>query len=214
MTIMRATTAPTLTGSDAAIAATSPYRTPAPGSAVRRLARAPQIAATTVPHAATTHADVARAPTEPADARLPDAPPRPAAGDRPRLRLMRSEAPVADAPAPAPAPASQPATPTAQLLARATTGAIEYEDDGRMSVLFPPPGSVLAPGATIAREESAPTAMPAAAPSSAEQAQPTVTGAPQAAPAAAPLDRDELYADFMRRLRRDVLEQREQLGAL
>jgi hypothetical protein len=35
-----------------------------------------------------------------------------------------------------------------------------------------------------------------------------------AAPAGAALDRDELYQDFMRRLRRDVLEQREQLGEL
>jgi hypothetical protein len=48
---------------------------------------------------------------------------------------------------------------------------------------------------------------------------PAATAAPApsaaAAPAAAPaLDRDELYQDFMRRLRRDVLEQREQLGEL
>ncbi|MBA3746475.1 MAG: hypothetical protein H0W96_03165, partial [Solirubrobacterales bacterium] len=49
--------------------------------------------------------------------------------------------------------------------------------------------------------ESAPTAQPAGA------------GAPATA-AAAPLDRDELYEDFMRRMRRDILEQREQLGDL
>jgi hypothetical protein len=134
---------------------------------------------------------------------------------------MRSESRDAQGSAAALASASTAASPTAQLLARATAGAIEYEDDGRVSVLFPPPGSAFAaPGAMIARAESAPAPAPAAS-------APPVPGAPPAGPAdapqgapgagpgaAAPLDRDDLYADFMRRLRRDVREQREQLGAL
>jgi pyruvate/2-oxoglutarate dehydrogenase complex dihydrolipoamide acyltransferase (E2) component len=98
----------------------------------------------------------------------------------------------------------------AQSIARATAGAIAYEDDGRVSVLFPPPGAVTAPpAAMLAREDDGPAAAPAPAP--------TPAAAPAAAapaPAGATLDRDELYQDFMRRLRRDVLEQREQLGEL
>jgi 3-oxoacyl-ACP reductase-like protein len=61
----------------------------------------------------------------------------------------------------------------------------------------------------LAREDDGPAAAPAPAP--------TPAAAPAAAapaPAGATLDRDELYQDFMRRLRRDVLEQREQLGEL
>jgi len=99
-------------------------------------------------------------------------------------------------------------------VARATSGAIEYEDDGRVSVLFPPPSAVFAaPGGTIAREESAPAAPAPAAPAPAAPTAAPAGAAPVPAAAAA-LDRDELYADFMRRLRRDVLEQREQLGEL
>jgi hypothetical protein len=114
---------------------------------------------------------------------------------------------------PAPELATPPTSPTAppnstaRSLARATAGAIAYEDDGRMSVLFPPPGAVAAPlGPVLARDEAeAPTPTPT----------PAVTArpAPPAAPPAA-LDREDLYQDFMRRLRRDVLEQREQIGEL
>jgi hypothetical protein len=129
---------------------------------------------------------------------------------------MRATAPADDTRAPAPVAGG--ASP-AQRLARATSGAIEYEDDGRVSVLFPPPGAVLAaPAVGLAREESAPVpatvlAAPAAAPAPAHDAAApgAATGTP--APAGA-IDRDELYEDFMRRLRRDVLEQREQLGDL
>jgi hypothetical protein len=101
----------------------------------------------------------------------------------------------------------------AQAIARATAtaGAIAYEDDGRVSVLFPPPGAVTAPpAAMLAREDDGPAAAPAPAPAPAAA---VATGS-QPAPAGATLDRDELYQDFMRRLRRDVLEQREQLGEL
>jgi hypothetical protein len=139
--------------------------------------------------------------------------------NRPRLRVMRSEAPTAGAPtagatvpAPAPDAAQGPARARAEVLARATAGAIEYEDDGRVSVLFPPPGSVFAsPGGVIARAESTPAAAAAEIAPPAPAEIPALTAAPAAA---VPLDRDELYADFMRRLRRDVLEQREQLGDL
>ncbi len=138
--------------------------------------------------------------------------------DRPRLRLMRSEAQAAGATVPAPAATRGPASATAQRLARATAGAIEYEDDGRVSVLFPPPGSVFAsPGGTVARAEAPPGEAPAEAPppvATATTATATAAAAPAGTAAPAALDRDELYADFMRRLRRDVLEQREQLGDL
>jgi hypothetical protein len=127
---------------------------------------------------------------------------------------MRATAPADDRTAPAPAAGG--ASP-AQRLARATSGAIEYEDDGRVSVLFPPPGAVLAaPAVGLAREESAPApatvlAAPAPGPAHDAAAPGAATGTPAAAGA---IDRDELYEDFMRRLRRDVLEQREQLGDL
>jgi hypothetical protein len=141
-----------------------------------------------------------------------------AAASRPRLRLMRSEA----APQGQAAPEDQatpsetqrpaPASGVAQRLARATAGAIEYEDDGRVSVLFPPPGAVFGSSEmSIAREGAEPAdAVPATSPPTEAPA----AGAAAPPGAAAPLDRDELYADFMRRLRRDVLEQREQLGDL
>jgi hypothetical protein len=137
----------------------------------------------------------------------------PAAGaERPRLQLVPTETETADDDAEAPVPESGLAK--AQAIARATSGAITYEDDGRVSVLFPPPGAVTAaPAAVLAREGEdagaalAPTAVAASPPATA------VPGG-AAAPAGAALDRDELYQDFMRRLRRDVLEQREQLGEL
>jgi hypothetical protein len=115
----------------------------------------------------------------------------------------------ADTSAPPPtaasAPAAEPATSTAHQLARATDGTIAYEDDGRMSVLFPAPGAVAAPaGPVLAREVDAPTPAPAV----------TAAPAPPAAGAAPALDVEDLYQDFMRRLRRDVLEQREQIGEL
>jgi hypothetical protein len=76
-----------------------------------------------------------------------------------------------------------------------------------------------APGTVVARENASGEAdMPAAA--AAAAAAPMPASAAATAPAGAPgvagatLDRDELYQDFMRRLRRDVLEQREQLGEL
>jgi hypothetical protein len=78
-------------------------------------------------------------------------------------------------------------------------------------VLFAPPGAVTAaPGAVLAREGDAPAAAPAPVPAPAA----APAGASPPAPAGGALDRDELYQDFMRRLRRDVLEQREQLGEL
>jgi len=78
-----------------------------------------------------------------------------------------------------------------------------------MSVLFPPPGAVTAPaGPVLARDDAE---APAPAPAPTVNAAPAPAGAPAAAAA---LDREDLYQDFMRRLRRDVLEQREQIGEL
>ncbi|MEA2186529.1 MAG: hypothetical protein QOK16_1540 [Solirubrobacteraceae bacterium] len=100
----------------------------------------------------------------------------------------------------------------AQALARSTAGAIAYHDDGRVSVLFPPPGAVhAAPAPVLAREGAEASEAPAPMPAATAAPAPSAAAAPAAAPA---LDRDELYQDFMRRLRRDVLEQREQLGEL
>jgi hypothetical protein len=138
----------------------------------------------------------------------------PAPADRPRLRLVPTE--TADADDDAEAAVPEPAFAKAQAIARATSGAITYEDDGRVSVLFPPPGAVTAaPGAVLAREDEAGDA-PAPAPAPVAAVPASVPAAPAGAPgpAGAAIDRDELYQDFMRRLRRDVLEQREQLGEL
>ena len=150
-------------------------------------------------------------------ARLPAAEPAPAPeppevepASRPVLRVMRSAAPREEAAA---GPIDGPSTVggVAQRLARATAGAIAYEDDGRVGVIFPPPGSVFGSSdAQVAREAAEPDPVPA---STAPVDPAPATGAAPAG-AAAPLDRDDLYADFMRRFRRDVLEQREQLGDL
>jgi len=122
---------------------------------------------------------------------------------------MPSETAAADDDAQAPVPEGGMAK--AQSIARATAGAIAYEDDGRVSVLFPPPGAVTAAPATVlARESGDASEAPAQAPAPAS----APATAPAPAGAAPALDRDELYQDFMRRLRRDVLEQREQLGEL
>jgi hypothetical protein len=201
----------------------------------RAIAAAPagaDVVADTSPHASAIAADSAGAfaslPGSASAAKDPTAlaitqEPAPALnGDRPRLRVLRSPARAAESgtsPLPAqPAPALQapPGNATAALLARATGGAIEYEDDGRVSVLLPPPGSVTAsPGGVVAREATDAPALSAQPGGSVAAAAPHAAGAAAAAaPGAATLDRDELYADFMRRLRRDVLEQREQLGEL
>jgi hypothetical protein len=128
--------------------------------------------------------------------------------DRPLLRLVPSDPTADDDDARAPVPETGIAK--AQAIARAAAGAITYEDDGRVSVLFPPPGAVTAaPGPVLAREGDEASEAPAPAPASTQAA-----AAPAHAGAIPALDRDELYQDFMRRLRRDVLEQREQLGEL
>jgi predicted component of type VI protein secretion system len=112
---------------------------------------------------------------------------------------------------PQPAIARDSAAAKAKAIARATAGAIAYEDDGRMSVLFPPPGAITTPvGTAVARDAAeAPAAAPA--PATALAAEPAPAPAPASSPA---LDREELYQDFLRRLRREVLEQREQIGEL
>ena len=113
-----------------------------------------------------------------------------------------------------PAPATPPARPVehpdARALARATAGAITYEDDGRVAVLLPPPGAVLA------REEAAPGVETAdARPGPHGPARPAdARAAPPPPEPRRALDRDELYEDFLLRLRRDVREQREQIGEL
>jgi hypothetical protein len=134
--------------------------------------------------------------------------------ERPRLHLVPSAAAAAeDDTEEAPVSVPESGVAKAQAIARATAGALTYEDDGRVSVLFPPPGAVTAVPTPVLAREDAPAPAPApqaAAPTGA----PAPAGAPGGAPAGATLDRDELYQDFMRRLRRDVLEQREQLGEL
>ncbi|MDP2710300.1 MAG: hypothetical protein Q8O56_03695, partial [Solirubrobacteraceae bacterium] len=136
-------------------------------------------------------------------------PPTRASAPQPLVaRLARTPQPAATTTPPA-AP-ERPASTTAQALARATAGAIEYEDDGRVGVLLPPPGAVFAaPGTAVARDATTAGDAPVATAPSASSPAPDARSAPAAGPA---LDRDELYADFMRRLRRDALEQREQIG--
>jgi hypothetical protein len=138
-----------------------------------------------------------------------------AAADRPRLQLVPSDTEAADDGAEK-ALVRESASAKAQMIARATSGAIAYEDDGRVSVLFPPPGAVTAPPAAVLAREGAEAGEAGEAPAPTAVTAPSPVTAPAGAPAPAgtALDRDELYQDFMRRLRRDVLEQREQLGRL
>jgi hypothetical protein len=125
-----------------------------------------------------------------------------------------SETPPADEDEDAQLPVQTSAIAKAQAIARSTVGAIAYEDDGRVSVMFPPPGAVQAtPSPVLARDGAEAGDAPAAVPAAAAAPSPSATPSATVAPAPA-LDRDELYQDFMRRLRRDVLEQREQLGEL
>ena len=125
----------------------------------------------------------------------------------------------------APGPVAVSRTPavrgtSAQAIARALGTDVAYGSDGTPSVVFPPPPG--APAAaphipfstaprTVSREVTIPeTSVTSPLPSSSSNG-----SGPAATPeAAAPLDPDQLYEDFLARLRRDLLHEREQAGIL
>jgi hypothetical protein len=144
----------------------------------------------------------------------PTAEPR---SDRPVVQLQDAPAPLAVSRTPAVSGAS------AQAIARAVGTDVAYASDGTPGIVFPPPpganaASPYAPFSTAPRTVSREITMPEMAVSAApppSSASSSNGGAPAAEPAAAPaLDPDQLYEDFLTRLRRDVLHEREQAGIL
>ena len=131
----------------------------------------------------------------------------------------------------APAPTAVSRTPavrgtSAQSLARAIGAEVSYADDGSPSIEFPSPEASPA-GATpyvrfstaprtISRAETAATSSSGSQATTADHAPPpALTQNHQGSPGAAPaFDPDQLYEDFLARLRRDVLHEREQHGML
>jgi hypothetical protein len=132
---------------------------------------------------------------------------------RPLLRLARRTAPVPGAEAErAGLPAA--AGSTVAHLARATGGEVFDESSGLATVEFPTPGS-----AGVVARATVPTSSGAPPTESIAEAAPAV--APAAAPSApAPpatrtgADMDEVYEHVVRRLRRDLLLEREAMGDL
>jgi hypothetical protein len=131
----------------------------------------------------------------------------------------------------APAPAAISRTPavrgtSAQSLARAIGAEVSYADDGTPGIEFPDPSGSPA-GATpyvpfstsprtVSRVDSAAPASNGSQATTADHAPPpALTQNHQASPGgAAGIDPDQLYEDFLARLRRDVLHEREQHGML
>jgi hypothetical protein len=126
----------------------------------------------------------------------------------------------------APTPTAISRTPavrgtSAQTLARAIGAEVTYSEDGTPAIEFPEPGGSQAAPApyipfsttprTVSRVETAA--------SNGSQAEHTPSAAltenHQASPGgASAIDPDQLYEDFLARLRRDVLHEREQHGML
>jgi hypothetical protein len=109
----------------------------------------------------------------------------------PLMRLARVPQPQA--------PQPQAPPDRAQELARASGGAVSDDGAGMSTVTFPAAAAAATPSAPA-------TAPPVRGPGPSE---------PPAAPrGVADLDLDELYEEFLRRLRRDLLHDRERLGDL
>ncbi|MDP9293731.1 MAG: hypothetical protein M3O90_04765, partial [Actinomycetota bacterium] len=111
------------------------------------------------------------------------------------------------------APAAQGTS--GQTLARAVGSEVGYTDAGAAEVVFPAPDGSPPPFAsfstaprTVSRDLTDSEVATPPAPSS------SGSTAPAAAPAPPPLDKDELYEEFVSRLRRDLLHEREQSGLL
>jgi hypothetical protein len=142
-----------------------------------------------------------------------------APAERPVMALRDAPAPTALSRAPMPAPAALGTS--GQTLARAIGAEVGYDDAGASEIVFPAPGGAppFVPFSTaprsVSREvaEAAPPAM-AEASAPARAREPAAAPAPEAAAAAPELDKDELYEEFLSRLRRDILHEREQSGLL
>ena len=127
----------------------------------------------------------------------------------------------------APAPTAVSRTPavrgtSAQSIARAIGAEITYSDDGSPSIEFPAPegparAAPYVPFSTSPRTVSrVETASDSPQPATNDHApSAALTQNHPASPGGAPaLDADQLYEDFLARLRRDVLHEREQHGML
>jgi hypothetical protein len=131
----------------------------------------------------------------------------------------------------APAPTAVSRTPavrgtSAQSIARAIGGEISYAADGSPGIEFPTPEAPPAAGApyipfssaprTVSRVDTAASSSSSAPAATTDHAPPAaLTQNHQESPGSAPgLDPDQLYEDFLARLRRDVLHEREQHGML
>jgi hypothetical protein len=145
---------------------------------------------------------------------------------RPLLRLASppsataGPATVARAESQAASPRGFRTAPTSGTrIAQATGALLRREDEGRETVVFPPPaGRAFAPAISVMREADS------SAPNSNDQGQPDPGSAPPAAPpAAAPApppaqggggggDIEEIYTQVIDRLRRDLLADRERMG--
>jgi hypothetical protein len=126
----------------------------------------------------------------------------------------------------APAPAAVSRTPavrgtSAQSLARAIGADVSYADDGSAGIVFPSPDgspsgvAPYVPFSTAPRAVSRVDTTASQAPASDHTPSPALMQGGQDSPSAAPaFDPDQLYEDFLARLRRDVLHEREQAGML
>ena len=129
----------------------------------------------------------------------------------------------------APAPVAVSRTPavlgtSAQSLARAIGAEVSYAEDGTPGIQFPEPGGSPGGAAPYVPFSTAPRTVSRVDTAASNGGQATAaTHAPPSAltdnhkdsPGAAPaLDPDQLYEDFLARLRRDVLHEREQHGML
>jgi len=135
------------------------------------------------------------------------------------MALRDTLAPEAVSRAPMAAPAAQGTS--GQTLASALGVEAGYDDAGTSEIVFPAPDGAppFVPFSTAPRSVSREIAMPElSVPAAANPGAPPPSSA--AAPAAAaaeappPLDKDALYEEFMSRLRRDILHEREQSGIL
>jgi hypothetical protein len=141
-----------------------------------------------------------------------------ASSSRPRLALRRAVA----ARQPTRAPAAVEHDRTSGLsLASATGAVIEREASGTSTVTFPQDEPPLAPeppellsSATPEEPTLARAAAPGPSPSSGRPLPPTPTTEAEAPRRPPSVDYDEIYAQVVERLRRELLREREQIGDL
>jgi len=133
------------------------------------------------------------------------------------MALRDAPAPEAISRAPMAAPAVEGTS--AQTLARAIGAEVGYDAGGATEVMFPAPGEPAGsflPFSTAPRSVSRAIAIDemTVAPTAADLPAASSAAPSPAAPEAPPLDTDALYDEFVTRLRRDLLHERELNGLL